>query len=49
MESAMDVNTLRIIATVACFATFVGILAWAGARRNRAAFEEAAHIPFQQD
>jgi cytochrome c oxidase cbb3-type subunit 4 len=45
----MDVNTLRIIATVACFAAFLGILAWAFARRNRAAFESAAQIPFNQD
>jgi cytochrome c oxidase cbb3-type subunit IV len=45
----MDVNTLRILATIACFAVFVGILYWTFARRNRAAFDEAAAIPFQQD
>jgi cytochrome c oxidase cbb3-type subunit 4 len=45
----MDVNTLRIVATVACFVTFVAILVWAFARRNRAAFERAAQIPFTQD
>ncbi|NML45218.1 cbb3-type cytochrome c oxidase subunit 3 [Ramlibacter sp. G-1-2-2] len=45
----MDVTTLRIIATVASFVTFVGIMAWAWARRNRAAFEEAGRIPFDQD
>jgi len=45
----MDINTLRIAATVACFAVFVGILAWAFARRNRAEFERAAQIPFTQD
>jgi cytochrome c oxidase cbb3-type subunit 4 len=45
----MDVNSLRIAATVASFACFVIICAWAWARANRAAFEQAAQIPFQQD
>jgi cytochrome c oxidase cbb3-type subunit 4 len=45
----MDINTLRIVATVACFAVFVGILAWAFARRNQAGFDSAAQIPFHQD
>jgi cytochrome c oxidase cbb3-type subunit 4 len=45
----MDINTLRIAATVICFVTFVAILAWAYARRNKAAFEAAAQIPFTQD
>ena len=45
----MDVTTLRIAATLASFAIFLGILYWAYARRNRARFEEAAGIPFQQD
>ena len=45
----MDVNTLRILATLAAFGTFIGIAYWACARANRARFEEAAQIPFQQD
>ncbi|HSV51959.1 MAG TPA: cbb3-type cytochrome c oxidase subunit 3 [Burkholderiaceae bacterium] len=45
----MDVTTLRIAATLACFVTFLVILAWAFARRNRASFEEAARLPFEQD
>ena len=45
----MDVNTLRVLATLASFATFVGIWVWAYARSNRAALEEAGRIPFQQD
>jgi cytochrome c oxidase cbb3-type subunit 4 len=45
----MDVNTLRIVATLASFAAFVGIWGWAWARRNRAGLEEAGRIPFQQD
>ena len=45
----MDVNTLRIAATLACFVTFLGIVVWALARRNQARFDEAARLPFEQD
>ena len=45
----MDVNTLRVVATVACFAVFIGILGWTWSRRNRAAFDHAAHIPFNDE
>ena len=45
----MDITTLRIAATLVSFATFIGIAAWAYARRNKARFDEAAAIPFTQD
>ncbi|MCX7276090.1 MAG: cbb3-type cytochrome c oxidase subunit 3 [Burkholderiales bacterium] len=45
----MDVTTLRIAATVVSFITFVGILVWAFSSRNKAQFDEAAQLPFQQD
>lgn len=45
----MDVNTLRIAATLACFALFIGITLWAWARRNRAEFAQAAQIPFHDN
>ena len=45
----MDLTTLRIAATVACFVVFVGILAWTFSRRNTPRFEEAARLPFEQD
>ena len=45
----MDITTLRIAATLASFAIFIGILVWAFARRNRAGFDEAAQLPFEQD
>jgi cytochrome c oxidase cbb3-type subunit IV len=44
-----DINTLRSIATVVSFITFVGILLWAYSRRNAADFEEASKLPFEQD
>ena len=45
----MDINTLRILATLACFATFLAIGLWAYARSNRERFDEDARIPFLQD
>ena len=45
----MDINTLRSIATVVGLITFIGILAWAYSRKNRADFDEAAKLPFGQD
>ncbi|MGR4870479.1 cbb3-type cytochrome oxidase subunit 3 [Variovorax sp. LARHSF232] len=43
----MDLNSLRIGATVACFLLFLGIVLWAYARRNAGRFEEAARLPFE--
>ena len=45
----MDINLLRSLATVVSFATFIGIWVWAWSRRNRAAFDEAAYLPFEQE
>ena len=45
----MDINTLREIATVVCFLVFAGIVYWAYSKRNAQAFEQAAHLPFEQD
>jgi cytochrome c oxidase cbb3-type subunit IV len=44
-----DINTLRSIATIAGFITFIGILMWAYSNRNKADFDEAANLPFEQD
>jgi cytochrome c oxidase cbb3-type subunit IV len=49
MNMDLDINTLRIVATVACFVVFIGILAWTFARSNRSAFENAAQIPFNDE
>ena len=45
----LDINTLRSMATVVSFITFIGIMAWAYASRNAADFDEAAQLPFGQD
>ncbi len=45
----IDINTLRSVATVASLITFLGIVAWAWSRGNRAKFDEAANLPFEQD
>ncbi|CAM5783746.1 MAG: cbb3-type cytochrome c oxidase subunit 3 [Burkholderiales bacterium] len=45
----MDINLLRGVITVVTFIVFVGIVVWAWSGRNRARFEEAARLPFEQD
>lgn len=45
----MDINDIRSILTVLAFATFAGIVVWAFSGRRRAAFEEAANLPFTED
>jgi len=45
----MDINTLRILATIASFAVFIGIMSWAWKRRNTSDFKEAANLPFTND
>ncbi|MDR1969121.1 MAG: cbb3-type cytochrome c oxidase subunit 3 [Burkholderiaceae bacterium] len=45
----MDINLLRSIVTVVTFIVFIGILIWAWSGRNKARFDEAAHLPFEQD
>jgi cytochrome c oxidase cbb3-type subunit IV len=45
----MDINFLRSAVTVVSLLTFLGIVAWAWSRRNKAGFEEAAQLPFQDE
>ncbi len=44
----MDINLLRSIVTVVTFLVFIGIVLWAWSTRNRARFDEAARLPFEQ-
>ena len=45
----MDMVTLRIIFTVVCLCSFLGIVGWAYARRNKSEFEEAGRLPLAED
>ncbi len=45
----MDINTLRSIITVVAFALFIGIVLWAYSARSKAAFEQAAMLPFDEE
>lgn len=45
----MDITIMRIVATLASLACFIGIWWWAYSRRNKDRFDEAANLPFEQD
>ncbi|KQV90010.1 cytochrome C oxidase Cbb3 [Massilia sp. Root351] len=47
MENLFD-NASRVM-TVISFITFMGIVAWAYARRNQAGFAQAAQLPFADE
>ena len=45
----MDINTLRIMVTLASFIVFIGIVFWTYSSKRNADFTEAANAPFEQD
>jgi cytochrome c oxidase cbb3-type subunit 4 len=45
----IDVNDLRIAATVLSLLIFLGICVWAWARRHRDRFDEAARLPLHDE
>lgn len=45
----MDINTLRSIVTVVAFVAFIAIVLWAYSDRSKAAFEQAARLPFDEE
>jgi len=45
----MDINDLRSFVTVVSLFAFLGIVAWAWSRSNRAGFDEAARLPFAEE
>jgi len=45
----MDINTLRIVVTVASFIVFIGIVVWVWRNRKSSDFKEAANLPFKED
>jgi cytochrome c oxidase cbb3-type subunit 4 len=44
----MDLNTLRILVTIASFVVFIGIVIWVWRNRNTKDFKEAANLPFNE-
>jgi cytochrome c oxidase cbb3-type subunit 4 len=42
----MDLNDIRSATTLFSFVVFIGIVFWAWAGKRRAAFDEAAQLPF---
>jgi cytochrome c oxidase cbb3-type subunit 4 len=45
----MDVNDMRVVVMVLGLVLFLGIWAWTWSSRRRAAFDEAARLPFLDD
>ncbi|MBT0570667.1 cbb3-type cytochrome c oxidase subunit 3 [Curvibacter sp. CHRR-16] len=45
----MDINTLRSLTTLVSLVVFVGIVWWALSKQRAKDFEQAAHLPFEQD
>ncbi len=45
----MDINDMRSAFTVLSLLSFVGIVVWAWSKRNKERFDEAAHLPLQDD
>lgn len=45
----MGIDELRIGVTLMSFIAFIGIMVWAWSRRNKAAFDEAAMLPFKDE
>ena len=45
----MDINTLRVVVTVASFIVFIGIIVWTWQHRKTSDFKDAANLPFEDD
>ena len=45
----MDINIIRSVITVLCFVVFLAIVLWAWSGKRKAAFDEAANLPFADD
>lgn len=45
----MDLNDLRSTVTVVSLLTFLGIIVWAWSKRNKASFDEAEKLPFNDE
>jgi cytochrome c oxidase cbb3-type subunit 4 len=45
----LDINLLRVAVTLLSFIAFAAIVVWSWSKRNKAQFDEAAHLPFLND
>jgi cytochrome c oxidase cbb3-type subunit 4 len=45
----MDINDMRSVITVLAFVSFIGIVLWAWSGKRKAAFDEAARLPLDDD
>lgn len=45
----IDINDIRAWQTAILLLTFIGIVIWAYSRRRRASFDQAAHLPFDDE
>lgn len=45
----MDLNDVRSLVTLISLGVFLGIVAWAYAKRNQQRFEELGQLPLQDD
>ena len=45
----MDINDMRVVVMLLGLVLFVGIWVWTWSSRRRAAFDEAAQLPFLDD
>ena len=45
----MDINDFRSWHTVVMLIIFVGIIIWAYSKKRKPSFDEAAHLPFEDN
>ncbi len=43
----MGIDEFRITVEILSFVAFIGVMVWATSKRNKAAFDEAAQLPFE--
>jgi cytochrome c oxidase cbb3-type subunit 4 len=49
METTMSIGTFRGIVTAVLLGLFVWLVTWAYSKSRRAAFDEAARLPLEED
>ncbi len=45
----MDVGTFRGLVTLLAMAAFIGVVWWAWSSRRKKPFDQAAHMPLEED